>query len=62
MKEMVGNIPSENFLGGKFPRGGGGGLSREEFDRWELFGWEFPWGNFLHDVSILIFSKDYQQI
>ena len=61
MKEMVGNIPSENFLGGNFLRGGGG-LSKKEFDGLELFGWEFPWGNFLHDVSILIFSKDYQQI
>ena len=40
MKEMVENIPSENFLGGNFPRGGEG-LSTGEFDGLELFGWEF---------------------
>ena len=44
-KEMVGNFPSKNFLGGNFPRGGEG-LSTGEFDGWELFGWEFPRGEF----------------
>ena len=62
--EIGGNIPGENFLGGKFP--GMGGFS-EAVLLWEFFGWEFsrgnfPWIIFLIQCIYSYFSKDYQQI
>ena len=39
---MVGNIPSENFLGGNFP----GGIHQEGGRGWGLIGRNFSGGNF----------------
>ena len=51
------NIPSENFLGGKFPRGGGGGFPGRSLIGGNFLGGNSPGGIFFMMYLFLFFQK-----